>query len=190
MVSPVSTKDRLSAEAARMFAERGYHGTSIGALASALGIQKASVYSHISGKQDLLAEIALTGAKAFHDALDHIPDDAKPADRLRIALRLHLGVVERQLDVNTVWLHEWRYLTGDPRKAFMAERQRYERRIRRLFEDAVEAGALRADLDIDRAMLSFLSIGNWAYTWMTHRTNASREADALWSLLLAGVGAK
>ena len=58
----MSTKERLSLQAARMFSERGYHGTSIGDLAGALGIQKASVYSHISGKHDLLAEAALAGA--------------------------------------------------------------------------------------------------------------------------------
>ena len=66
----MSTKERLSLEAARMFSARGYHGTSIGDLAGALGIQKASVYSHISGKHDLLAEAALAGAVAFHAAQD------------------------------------------------------------------------------------------------------------------------
>ena len=68
-----STKERLSTEAARLFAQRGYHGTSIGDLAAALGIQKASVYSHIKGKEELLAEIALAGAEAFHAALDRVP---------------------------------------------------------------------------------------------------------------------
>lgn len=188
MVSSVSTKDRLSVEAARMFAKRGYHGTSIGDLAAALGIRKASIYSHINGKQDLLAAIALAGAAAFHAALDDdVRDDAEPAERLRLALRAHLGVVHRQLDVATVWLQEWRYLEDPARKIFMAERRRYQRRIHKLFEQALAAGALRADLDVDRSTLAFLSIGNWAYTWMTYRSDVEREADALWSLLFDGV---
>src|SRR6185503_431173 len=109
-VQHVSTRARLSEHAARLFAERGYHGTSINDLAGALGIQKASVYSHIKGKEDLLAEIALAGAVAFHDALDEVPEDVPAAERLRLALRAHLGVVDRQLDVATVWLQEWRFL--------------------------------------------------------------------------------
>ena len=44
------TRDRLTVEAARMFAQRGYHGTSVSDLAAALGIQKSSLYAHISGK--------------------------------------------------------------------------------------------------------------------------------------------
>jgi TetR/AcrR family transcriptional regulator, cholesterol catabolism regulator len=188
MVSAVSTRDRLSTEAARMFAERGYHGTSIGDLAAELGIQKASIYSHIKGKQDLLGEIALAGADAFHSALDEVPDDAEPTERLRLALRAHLGVVDRQLDVATVWLQEWRYLEDPARKKFMSERRRYQARIRKLFEAAVEAKELRADLDLEHATLAFLSIGNWAYNWMTHKTNVEREGDALWALLREGAG--
>jgi AcrR family transcriptional regulator len=184
----VSTRARLSEHAARLFAERGYHGTSINDLAGALGIQKASVYSHIKGKEDLLAEIALAGAAAFHDALDEVPEDVPGADRLRLALRAHLGVVDRQLDVATVWLQEWRFLSGPARDEFVSERRRYERRIRRLFEAAVQAGDLRADLDIRHATLAFLSLGNWAYTWMTHRTDVGRVADAFWALLVEGAG--
>jgi TetR/AcrR family transcriptional regulator, cholesterol catabolism regulator len=184
-----STKRRLSTVAARLFAQRGYHGTSIGDLAAALGIQKASVYSHIKGKEDLLAEIALAGAEAFHAALDAVPE-GDPAERLRLALRAHLGVVDQQLEVATVWLNEWRYLTGSARERFLAERHHYERRIRRLFEDAVAAGALRADLDIRHAVLAFLSIGNWAYTWMAHTIDVDREAEAFWSLLVDGAGVR
>jgi TetR/AcrR family transcriptional regulator, cholesterol catabolism regulator len=182
----VSTKDRLSAEAARLFAERGYHGTSIGDLAAALGIQKASVYSHIKGKEDLLAEVALAGADAFHAALDTVPDDAEPEERVRLALHAHLRVVHQQLAVATVWLHEWRYLTGSARERFLADRHHYERRVRRLFEDAVAAGALREDLDLRHAVLAFFSIGNWAYTWLTARSNVDAEAESFWSLLRDG----
>jgi AcrR family transcriptional regulator len=184
----MSTRDRLSAEAARLFAEHGYHGTSIGDLADALGIRKASIYSHINGKEDLLAEIALAGAEAFHAALDEVPAEAKPGDRVRLALRAHLSVVDRQLDVATVWLQEWRYLTGPARETFLKERRRYERRVRKLFEEAVASGALRSDLDIRRAVLVFFSVANWAYTWMIHGTNVEREADEFWAVLTEGTG--
>ena len=91
----MSTKERLSLEAARMFSARGYHGTSIGDLAGALGIQKASVYSHISGKHDLLAEAALAGAVAFHAAQDAVPADVAPAEQIRLALVAHFARRER-----------------------------------------------------------------------------------------------
>jgi TetR/AcrR family transcriptional regulator, cholesterol catabolism regulator len=186
--SGLSTRDRLSAEAARLFAERGYHGTSINDLAVALGIHKSSLYVYINGKADLLADIALTGAAAFHSALDALPDEATPGERLELALRAHLGVVESQLDVATVWLQEWRYLTGEPLDFFIKERHRYEQRIRDLFGAAVESGELRQDLDTDNATLVFLSVANWAYTWLTADTDVGKLTSRLMSILLSGMG--
>jgi TetR/AcrR family transcriptional regulator, cholesterol catabolism regulator len=182
------TRDRLTVEAARMFAQRGYHGTSVSDLAAALGIQKSSLYAHISGKADLLAEIALAGAAAFHAALDALPDGAAAGDRLELALRAHLTVVESQLDVATVWLQEWRYLTGEPRDVFLRERHRYEERIRDLFEAAVRSGDLRRDLDVDDATLVFLSVANWAYTWLMPETDVAGLTSRLMSVLRGGMG--
>jgi AcrR family transcriptional regulator len=184
----MSTRDRLSAEAARLFAQRGYHGTSIADLAAALGIRKASVYSHIGGKNDLLEQIALAGAQAFHAALDALPEDATAGERLRLALHAHLGVVDRQLDAATVWLLEWRFLTGEPRERFLTERRRYEERVHALMQDAVASGELRQDLDVESATLAFFSLGNWAYTWLTHKTVVSEVAEAFWKLLHDGIG--
>jgi TetR/AcrR family transcriptional regulator, cholesterol catabolism regulator len=183
----MTTRERLSIEAARMFSSRGYHGTSIGDLAGALGIQKASIYSHISGKHDLLAEAALAGAIAFHAAQDAVPADAPPDERIRLALGAHLGVVSEQLDVAGVWLQEWRYLEGDARRDFLRERHRYEERVRGLFVDAAAAGALRPALDARHAALTFLSLGNWAYEWLTPEHDVVREADALAALMLDGM---
>jgi AcrR family transcriptional regulator len=183
----MSTRDRLAEHAARLFAARGYHGTSIADLADALGIRKSSVYSHIGGKDELLAEIALAGADAFHAALDALPSDVSPGERVHVALRAHLGVVDRQLDVATVWLQEWRYLTGPAREHFITERRRYEQRVRVLLQDAMRSGDLRRDLDVEHATLAFFSLGNWAYTWMTHTTDVETVADAYWTLLRDGM---
>jgi TetR/AcrR family transcriptional regulator, cholesterol catabolism regulator len=183
----MSTRDRLAEQAARLFAQRGYHGTSVADLADALGIHKSSVYSHIDGKEELLAEITLAGADAFHAAIDSLPADVSPAERLRLALRAHLGVVNRQLDVATVWLQEWRYLSDPARERFLAERRRYEQRIRALLREGVDAGALRADLDVDHALLAFFSLGNWAYTWMPRSADVDAVADAFWALLRDGM---
>ena len=40
-------RDELTRQAAHLFAQKGYHGTSIGEIAEALGVQKASLYAHI-----------------------------------------------------------------------------------------------------------------------------------------------
>ena len=180
-------REELTRTAARLFAERGYQGTSLADLAEALGLQKASLYHHIDSKEDLLWDVAREGAAAFHAALDGVPADAPAMERIRLALRAHLDVVAAQLDVATVFVREWRFLTGERREAFVAERRRYEERVRDLFREGVEGSALRTDLDVATAGLLFLSAANWAYTWLRPGVDTAALADRLFAVLLDGM---
>jgi AcrR family transcriptional regulator len=180
-------KSELTRQAARLFAEKGYHGTSIGDLAEAMGVQKGSLYAHIESKADLLWEVAWDGAAAFHAELDGVPDDLPPAEKIRLALRAHLRVVAEQLDVATVFIREWRYLKGDRREQFVSERRRYEERFRSLFQEGRELGVLRTDLDDGTATLLALSAANWAYTWLRPGVDTDELADRFYGLLLDGM---
>src|ERR671926_1429455 len=155
-----SRRSDLTRAAARLFAEKGYHGTSTADLAEALGVQKGSLYAHIESKADLLWEVAREGSAAFHAALDGVPDEGPVVERIRAALRGHLRVVAEQLDVATVFVREWRYLEGERRDEIVAERRRYEERVRALFREARELGDVRTDLDDATATLLALSAAN------------------------------
>jgi len=180
-------RNELTREAARLFAQKGYHGTSIGEIAQALGVQKGSLYAHIESKQDLLYETMAEGARAFHAGLDAIPEDLPATDKIRLALRSHLRAVADQLDVATVFFQEWRYLEGERRDEILAERRRYEERIRALFREGRDLGELRSDLDDSTAALLALSAANWAYTWLTPGRDTDELADRFYELLLDGM---
>jgi TetR/AcrR family transcriptional regulator, cholesterol catabolism regulator len=182
-----SRRSELTRQAARLFAEKGYHGTSVGDLAEAMGVQKGSLYAHIASKADLLWSVAREGAEAFHAALDAVPEDAAPVERIRLALRAHLRVVAEQLDVATVFVREWRYLQGERRQQFLAERRRYEDRFRALFREARDLGDLRTDLDDATAALLALSAANWAYTWLAAGRDTDELADRFFALLVDGM---
>jgi AcrR family transcriptional regulator len=184
----VSTRrEELVATAARLFAERGYHGTSMGDLARAMGVQKGSLYSLVDSKQRLLHEAMRGGAVAFHAALDTVPEGAPAVERIRIALRAHLRVVAEQLEVATVFTREWRYLEAAPREEIVAERRRYEERWRVLFREGVESGQLRTDLDVGAAALLALSAANWAYTWLGPGRDTDELADRFTAILVDGI---
>ena len=177
----------LTRQAARLFAERGYHGTSIGDLAEAMGVQKGSLYAHIASKQDLLYATMREGAEAFHAGLDAVPEDVRPSDKIRLALRSHLRVVAEQLDVATVFVQEWRYLEAERREEIVAERRRYEERFRALFREGRDLGELRTDLDEATAALLALSAANWAYTWLQPGRDTDELADRFYAVLVDGM---
>jgi AcrR family transcriptional regulator len=156
-------------------------------VAEALGVQKASVYTYITSKQELLFETMREGASAFHDGLDAIPEDLPAVDKIRLALRSHLRTVADQLDVATVFTREWRYLEGERREEIVRERRRYEERFRALFREGRELGELRTDLDDAAAALLVLSAANWAYTWLTPERDSDELADRFAAVLLEGI---
>ena len=69
------------------------------------------------------------GSRLF-GTLDLAWEDTGASERIRLALRAHLRVVAEQLDLATVFIREWRYLEGERREEIVAERRRYEERLR------------------------------------------------------------
>ncbi|MEJ7793655.1 MAG: TetR/AcrR family transcriptional regulator [Gaiellaceae bacterium] len=182
-----SRRHELTRQAARLFALKGYHGTSMGDLAQAMGVQKGSLYSLTDSKQELLYETMREGASAFHAGLDAIPERTPATEQIRLALRAHLRVVSEQLDVSTVFIREWRYLEGARREEIVGERRRYEERLRAIFRDGREHGELRADLDESAAALLLLSAANWAYTWLVAGRDTNEVADSFAAILIDGI---
>lgn len=150
-------------------------------------MQKGSLYAHIEGKQELLHETMQEGARAFHAALDEIPERLPATEKIRLALRAHLALVADQLEVATVFVQEWRYLEDERRAEFVAERRRYEERIRALFREGREGSEFRTDLDETVAARLFLSAANWAYTWLRAGQDTDLVADAFFDLLVDGM---
>src|SRR5204862_5128070 len=116
-----------------------------------------------------------------------VPEEGSALERIRLALRAHLRVVAEQLDVATVFVREWRYLDGERREQFLAERRRYEERFRALFREGREHGELRTDLDDGTAALLVLSAANWAYTWLRPGVATDELADSFFAMLWDGI---
>jgi AcrR family transcriptional regulator len=156
----------LVAAAARLFSERGYHGTSMQHLGDALGLQRGSLYAHIGSKQDLLFDVVTEGADRFLDRGHQAQAVGSTAsERLRALLVGHVETATQHLHASTVFLNEWRYLEPELRNEIQDKRDRYEAIVRSIIEKGIAGGEFRADADVRFASTLVLSAGNWVYTW-------------------------
>ena len=152
--------------AARLFSERGYHGTSIQHLADALGLQKGSLYAHIGSKEDLLFDVVNEGADRFLERGERaLAMEAFAAVKLRRLLVSHIETAIEHLDAATVFLNEWRYLSEDKRQIVQTKRDRYENIVRRIIDEGIESNEFRPDANVRFAARLVLSAGNWTYAW-------------------------
>ena len=156
----------LTSAAARLFSERGYHGTSMQHLGDALGIQRGSLYAHIGSKEDLLFDVVDEGADRFLERAEatlRLP--ALASVKLRRLLVGHIETAIEHLDAATVFLNEWRYLSEGPRTLIQNKRDRYESIVKEIVEEGITAGEFRADSDVNFAARLVLSAGNWTFAW-------------------------
>jgi TetR/AcrR family transcriptional regulator, cholesterol catabolism regulator len=158
-------KTQILDTAEQLFAERGYHATSMRDLARAVELQGGSLYSHISGKEELLWRILERAADEFNAAITPIiASDNAPIEKLRAAIHAHVHVVANNLDAATVYFHEWKFLGEPQRTTFLHRRDHYEQVLRTLVADAITTNDFR-DVDPKWATLLILSAANWLYHW-------------------------
>ncbi len=161
----ISRKEQISNTAAELFSERGYMATSMRDIAEKMGIEAASLYNHISGKEEILHSICFDMAHLFIKAIDEVNDIYFDAEKkLRMAIQNHVGILTATLTRSTVFLHEWKYLTGDNRIAFIALRDKYEKEFTVILQNGEDENLFK-DVDKKFAVLNILSSLNWITEW-------------------------
>ena len=132
------TRDDVVRAASRLFASRGYHGTSMRDLAREVGVLGSSLYSHIDSKEDLLVEIVEIGATLFQSAAERaIKQGGTGADQLAALVEGHIDVVLDHLDEARTFLYEANALDLAHRDKVLAARDQYEAVFRRAFQTGV-----------------------------------------------------
>ena len=186
----VETTRRQAIEdaASSLFRERGYSGTSVRDIARAVDIQGASLYAHVTSKQDVLWTIVERTAARFEAAADAV-EAADPGALtfgrgvyLIALVRAHVEVLTDDIERASVFVHEWRALQGDRRAEIARRRDAYELRFRVAIADGVRSGAFQAP-DAAVAAAYILTALNGLVSWyhpggrLTSRAIADVYAD-------------
>ncbi|HEY6807712.1 MAG TPA: TetR/AcrR family transcriptional regulator [Gemmatimonadales bacterium] len=178
--------DHLLGQAARVFAERGYHSTSMRDLAAASGMSLAGMYYYVRGKEDLLLLIqercfagVLEGARAA------LAGEADAMERLRAFIRHHIAYFASHMAEMKVLSHEANALSGDARRKVNAIKRRYVDLLESLLRDAAPEGA-----PVDRSAAAYILFGmmNWIYNWYdpAGALDPERLADLIARIFLGG----
>jgi AcrR family transcriptional regulator len=193
MSSDRRSRDDVVTAAGRLFAERGYHGTSMRDLGKALGLQGSSLYSHIESKEALFVAVVERGAALFQAAADGaLAETEEPVARLRALVRAHLDVILDHVDESKTFLNEARVLGGQEREAVLAFRDAYEARFRETIAAATAAGGLDPATDVRIASIFILSLLNAVDRWYEPdgRLDRNQLTDAVMGFVLSGLGAR
>jgi AcrR family transcriptional regulator len=189
---PGHDRAAVVAAAVTLFNRKGFDATSIGDLASELGVTKSAVYHHVDSKESLLAE-ALDSALA---GLEAALADARSGDAERTAYDRLRGVVRRSVEVlverqPAVTLLLRVHGNSDTEREALRRRRRIDGELAALVAAARDEGALRADLDPDLVSRLVFGMVNSLVEWYAAdgSLDATRLADTVVAVTFEGLDA-
>ena len=156
-------KQQIEEKATELFRLKGYAASSMRDLAMILGIEAASLYSHIKSKEEILQKICFRMADAFFQAIEEV-EQSRPDQRLESAIKAHFKVISENLSASAVFFHEWRHLSEPYLSEFLELRSRYEDIFVNIIREGVELQLFRP-VDEKFAMMTILSSINWTHQW-------------------------
>lgn len=180
-------KQHIYLEATRLFMERGYPATSMRDLATTVGLEPSSLYSHIKSKEEILRTICFNCARQFLDGIDNIElSSLTSRGKIRELIALHVEIAVDDPSSITVFSDEWKHLSEPYLSDFLNLRRTYEKKFLNILREGIESGEL---IDIDPVMLmnSLISSTRWIH-WK-HQQHFSKAAciQTLSDLFLKGL---
>src|SRR3954453_819681 len=143
MAQAPSRRRAIEDIASGLFHDRGYAATSVRDIARALDIRGASLYAHVTSKEDVLWAIVDRAASAFETAADRAAAATAvrdPAERLSGLVRAHVEAIAADPQLASVFVSEWRHLSPERRSAILARRDAYEGRFREVIVEGMASG--------------------------------------------------
>jgi AcrR family transcriptional regulator len=183
-------RERVIAAAAREFARRGYHNTSIEDLVAATGLQRGGLYHYIDGKQQLLLLIQDQLLQPLlREAREISSRGAMPKTQLRALMRIWVSHVAAHRDHMVVFNEERRLIESVPEwKRLRQQRREFQGILADVLRRGAEDGSFQiADTEI--ALMSILGIVNHMPQWLdaAGRLSPDAIADRCVDLVLHGL---
>jgi AcrR family transcriptional regulator len=175
-------RELILAEAAKLFKDRGYSGTSMRDLAGQVGMEAASMYNHIKSKDELLDTICFRISDTYISQLAEIERTAIPyGEKIKSLVRLHIRLMVEDSAAVSVANHDWKYLPEPRLTEFKQARKSYEKGFAALIEAGIAAGEFRP-VNVSVALFTVLSAVRWVELW--YRPGRGLTADELESNIL------
>jgi AcrR family transcriptional regulator len=156
---------------ARIFAEKGYHPTTMRDISRETQVSLAGLYYYCKSKEELLFLIQDNCFGRVHERLrERLRETAQPVEKLRLVIENHLSFFAANMAEMKVLSHEADSLAGEMRAHVSGRKQQYTRLVRRILAEAQQAqsaGAQKVDLTV--ATYALFGMMNWIYNWFDPR---------------------
>jgi AcrR family transcriptional regulator len=183
------TRDDILDAAAQIFREKGFHGASMEDVAAAVNLRKASLYHHVTSKQEILLSLLDRALGMLTEHIAGVAGRDMPADeKLREMMGAYLSALSESSDLASVLLFEHRSLDKKSHARHVPQRDRFEALWREVLNEGVREGLFDCP-DPGLAVRALMGVMNWTLTWYRPGGGKSIEkiADEYADLIFNGL---
>ena len=181
-------KDEIIQTSAILFKQKGYSAVTMRDIARAMGIKAASLYNHITSKQEILSDIIISLAEQFTEQMKIIKNsDDKSIDKLKQIVALHVNITSNNqfgmASLNSDWMHLEAEL-----EYYLTLRENYENDFRSIIEKGIKENEL-VNSNPEVMLFSLLSTLRSLYIWLPKKEDLNIEefTSQLSSVLINGI---
>lgn len=168
-------KLEIVSTAAKLFRKKGYNAVSMRDLAQALDIKAASLYNHISSKQEILAIIILEVAENFTEHINSIfSQHINSIEKLESVIKNHIQITVEKTDALACLNNDWMHLGRSDLENYLVMRNAYEAKMRSIIEQGIQQQELQ-DRNVDLVLFSLLSTLRTLHLWYSKNKNVSTQ---------------
>ncbi len=189
-VGNLSRKEQVIRSAAELFREKGYAASSMRDLAQKLGIEAASLYSHIKSKEEILQQLCFDMAMEFRKSLAEVEKkNVTASEKLRLGIIGHIQVMAKDLTASAVFMNEHRHLSQPYLRDFLLLRINYINRFKAIIEEGARLGEFKDSIDKKLAVMTLFSSLNWMPMWYdpSSKIDPSKLGQQLADMLVNGL---
>src|SRR5690625_1436660 len=134
-----SRKNEIIQIAASLFKERGFAAVTMRDIASAMNIKAASLYNHISGKQEILENLVLPVAEDFTKGMKSIlQEDSSALEKIEKLICGQIDITLAHSEAMATVNNDWMHLEGESLIRYEKMRDDYEENFRSIIKTGIE----------------------------------------------------
>ncbi|MDT4897846.1 MAG: TetR/AcrR family transcriptional regulator, cholesterol catabolism regulator [Acidobacteriota bacterium] len=153
--------------AARIFAGKGYHSTTMRDISRETQVSLAGLYHYCRSKEELLFLIQDNCfGRVLERLLERLEETTEPVEKLRLVIENHLSFFAANMAEMKVLSHEADSLAGEMHEHVSGKKQQYTQLVRRILSEVQQARASGGqEIDLTVATYALFGMMNWIYNW-------------------------
>jgi AcrR family transcriptional regulator len=152
--------------AARIFAEKSYHSTSMRDISRETNVSLAGLYHYCKSKEELLFLIQDNCFGRVLERLEErLQDVEDPIVKLGLFIENHLSFFAANMSEMKVLSHEAESLRGDLYTHVSTRKDNYTKLARQILREVQETQENKQPIDLTVATYALFGMMNWIYNW-------------------------